>query len=138
MDLEAAILQLYPNLKPRIDFVLQARDDGTAFIAQWNSTSSQPTQAQLDAQGLSLARGKKRTELILAFDAEYSAIWSVDGEVIEAIKDRIIIKKLNGTALTAGETSKLSQASTLISKLETKLADVRSATTEAQVQAIVW
>lgn len=82
-------------------------------------------------------RRAKRKELILAFDADYEALWSIDGEVIEAWKDRILFK--TAANRTAAENNKLTQAAALFDKLQTKLAYLKDPVrTEVEVNALTW
>lgn len=79
----------------------------------------------------------KRAELILAFDADYEALWMIDGEVIDAWKDRMLFKAAANR--TAAENNKLSQAAALFDKLQTKLIYLRdSVRTEAEINALSW
>lgn len=99
------------------------------------------TQASLDAavagyDDLPRLKRTKRQELLLAFKADYAAVWLIDGIEVEEQKDAILAK--TAANRTANETSLVNQAGTLITKIKTKFTDVNNATTEAQVQAIVW
>lgn len=87
-----------------------------------------------------LARLKrsKRQELLIAFKAEWEVLWTLDGIYLPQWIEKIEIKRHRNIALTANETSKIVAAQDLFDKLETKFADVNNATTEAQVQAVVW
>jgi hypothetical protein len=125
------------NFDALTDFRMQ--DDGEGpYLAYWNTDllGAQPTEEELADGSLAYAKSHKRTQLILAFDAEYEGIWSIDGEVIEAMRDRILFKAPANR--TAADNNKLSQAAQLMDSLQEKLAEVRNATTEEQVDAIVW
>lgn len=47
-SLANAIMQIYPDLKPNIDFVVLNEND-VQTIAVWNSDKNQPTSEELDA-----------------------------------------------------------------------------------------
>lgn len=79
---------------------------------------------------------EKRKALLFAFKEEYAQIWLIDGIEVEEQKDSILAK--TAANRTANETNLVNQAGTLITKIKLKLSDVNNATTEAQVQAIVW
>lgn len=137
MSLKDRILQIYPNLSPipGVDFSLQ--DDGSgAYIKEWLNANPQPSQADLDAQAIPAAKTVKRQELLLAFKADYAAVWLIDGIEVEEQKDSILAK--TAAQRTANETSLVNQAGALITKIKTRFADVNNATTETQVQAITW
>lgn len=44
-----AITQLYPNVKPSIDFSVCLDVDGSQYISEWNLEQPQPTQEELQA-----------------------------------------------------------------------------------------
>lgn len=99
------------------------------------------SQSALDAavaayDPLPMLKVAKRQELLLAFKAEYAQLWIIDGVAVAEWKDLILGKA--AAQRTAAESAKVSQANTLFTQIQTKLADVRNATTEAQVQAITW
>lgn len=134
MDLLA---YLYPNAAAHRDY--QVTDFGNgAEITYWNTQKlgAQPSLATLSANTLEPAKKRRRIQLVVAFDAEYDALWQVGGVEIGAIKDRILFKAAANR--TAAENQKIASAATLIDKIEAKLAAVGSATTEAEVQAVVW
>lgn len=134
MDLLA---YLYPDATPHRDY--QVTDFGNGpVITYWNTQKlgPQPSLATLSANTLEPAKKRKRIQLVLAFDVEYDALWQVAGVEIGAIKDRILFKAAANR--TAAENQKVTSAAALIDKIETKLAAVSSATTEAEVEAITW
>lgn len=137
MNVIEAIKQIYPNLTHMVDFRVDDPGDGNGpRLVMWNNPNPQPTQSQLDAQAVLVAKKEKREQLILAFDAEYDALWTIAGQEIGAIKDRILFK--TAAQRTAAENVKVTSASNLINKIETKLTDVNNATTQAQVASITW
>ena len=49
MNIAQAIMHLYPDSKPLIDFIVQDDSDGNGpYIASWNLSDEQPTPAQLE------------------------------------------------------------------------------------------
>lgn len=86
-----------------------------------------------------LARLKrvKRSEILLAFKADYALIWMIDDVSVEEWKDRISFKAAANR--TAAENAKLTQAAALFDKLQTKLTYLRDPVrTEAEVSALSW
>lgn len=99
------------------------------------------SQAALDAavtgyDNLAFLKRLKRKELLLAFKAEYALLWIIDDVEVTEWKDLILGKA--AAQRTTAEAAKVTQANTLFTKIQAKFTDVRNATTEAQVQAIVW
>lgn len=137
MNIAQKLQSLYPNALPLRDF--RVRDDGNGEYIEWWNTElgQQPSEAQIDAQAINVARKLKRKELILAFDTDYEALWSIDGEVIEAWKDRILFK--TAANRTVAENNKLTQAAALFDKLQAKLAYLKDPVrTEVEVNALTW
>lgn len=130
-----AIWAMYPNLRLGLDFAVEDVGNGP-YIAWWSNPNPRPSQVELDAQAVPVARTAKRKELLLAFKADYAAVWRIDGIAVEEQKDSILAK--TAANRTANETALVNQAGTLITKIKSKFADVNNATTEAQVQAITW
>ena len=49
MNIAQAIIHLYPDSKPLIDFIVQDDSDGNgAYIASWNLSDEQPSPSQLE------------------------------------------------------------------------------------------
>lgn len=81
MNISQSILFLYPNTNPLTDFIVQDDSDGNGpYIAQWNLTEPQPTEAELqaawdamqptDADLLALSQAKKKKEISDAVSAK--------------------------------------------------------------------
>lgn len=137
MNIIDAILQLKPNARLDVDMLVE--DDGSGpKITHWDTgrLGPKPTQAQLDAQAIPVAKKYKRDELLAGFRVDWIALFSVDGDYFPEWPSVIALTAANQRSAT--ETQKVTSARALKDKLDTKLASNRAATTEADVNAITW
>lgn len=84
MNISQAIMQLYPNAVPNVDFIVQDDSNGNGpYITQWNVKGAdgndvpQPTEEELqaawDAYALSAAQAAKKAEVSAAVVAKITA-----------------------------------------------------------------
>lgn len=97
----------------------------------WDA-STQSVRPRTNAETLTKAKADKETELRNAADIWYrSNIRAFEGAVV-------VYKASTGAVLTAAETTIRNQMNANYQTLQTKVGTVRSATTLADVQAVVW
>lgn len=135
MDLATVITYMYPTAVPLEDFRVQDRGDGAgAFIAYWSTAKlgPQPLPTTLTSNWIAALKVRKERELQLAANQEF-----VDSEYVF---QGIIVGCLwaKGTALNATEQAIFDSMNARYTKLKNKIAAVRNATTEAQIEAVVW
>lgn len=76
MDIGSAIQALYPNLVPRVDYLLQ--DDGQgAYIKSWTNSNPYPTQSDLQNGWYLWTRRDKADEIVLDFNEAIKALYPV-------------------------------------------------------------
>lgn len=112
------------------------------FFAEGTSLQDMAELAKVPLSRFSFAwedvKAAKRTEMVLAADRDYRAIFTRDGQFVELEKDYILLASALGMILNAEMTGKRQAMRAVIDKLRAKLADVNAATTEAQINAITW
>lgn len=115
--------------QPRPDEYVFADPPPEGWI--WDATT-QSVRPRTNTEDLAKAKADKETELRNAADAWYrSNIRAFEGAVV-------VYKASTGAALTAAETTIRNQMNANYLTLQTKVGTVRSATTLADVQAVVW
>jgi hypothetical protein len=88
MNKALAIMQLYPNANPLVDFVVQDDSDGNGpIIAQWNSSEPQPTDEELQAAWIAYLAAEVAKPLELTPEEEIAALKAENAAlVIETVR----------------------------------------------------
>lgn len=104
-------------------------------ITYWDAEvlGPQPTEQQLQDAWLPALKAQKEAELIRAADAEEKTIWTAEIEF-----KYVLIRRIMGQTISASQQQKAQAVLAIFTKLETKVGQVRVATTEAEVQVISW
>src|SRR5215207_118418 len=116
---------------PDDGFTVQVGSDGAAFLAVWDESlmgRGRPTQAEIDSWELPATKYYQRRIVKRLADIDYDAIWSINGEVMDMYKDRLIIKIARGQALTATETTNRDQMLAIVQAVQDKVQAINAAT----------
>lgn len=68
MNIALSILNIYPSLKPGVDFRC-VNEEGVQSIASWNNANPQPTSDQLNAAWFNVQKAEKKASLLQSFGA---------------------------------------------------------------------
>lgn len=126
---------------PDSAFMTQIGDDGVERIVIWREDlmgRTQPTDAEIESWRLPATKYYQRRTIKRMADISYEGIFSVNGDVMDMYKDRLIIKIARGQALTTTETANRDQMLAIVQSVQDKIAAINNATTVAAVEAVTW
>jgi hypothetical protein len=76
MNLGRALAYLYPDAEPGRDYTVRAVEGSAPYIAEWNLPDPQPTEAELEAAGLEVAKVQKVGQMHEAAISELSPLFT--------------------------------------------------------------
>lgn len=133
MNLAEAIMGLYPDLVPNVDFVVGAGPDGKQGIEAWNNPNPRPTQADLARGWLAWIKRAKKAELASRAVGEMEALYpEVKDEPRKAIWIAVV------SALSNAQDPRMANVKGLRDKLARGHGAVDAKTVPAEVQAMSW